>query len=150
VDAFAGQAQISGMATAVPTIQVTMDDVSLAVGRVRGRGLRSPAASAAGTRYFAQPLTSVMAPRSVSEQTDAYLEHARILARRVSFEALNRSQIDPDTVGLVIGVSCTGFVLPSLDAELIPILGLRPDVARLPITELGCGGGVAGLARAAW
>jgi alkylresorcinol/alkylpyrone synthase len=38
-------------------------------------------------------------------------------------------------------------VLPSLDAELIPLIGLRPDTARLPITELGCGGGVAGLAR---
>ncbi len=38
-------------------------------------------------------------------------------------------------------------MLPSLDAELIPLIGLRPDVARLPITELGCGGGVAGLAR---
>jgi alkylresorcinol/alkylpyrone synthase len=145
----AGKAQIAGVATAVPTIRVTMEDVSLAVGRVRGRGLRSPAPSEGGTRYFAQPLTSLTAPRSVSEQTDAYLEHARILARRVSRDALDRSGIGRDTVGLVIGVSCTGFVLPSLDAELIPILGLRPDVARLPITELGCGGGVAGLARAA-
>src|SRR5437868_4417850 len=37
--------------------------------------------------------------------------------------------------------------MPRLHAELIPVMGLRPDVARLPITELGCGGGVAGLAR---
>jgi alkylresorcinol/alkylpyrone synthase len=39
-------------------------------------------------------------------------------------------------------------ILPSLDAELIPRLGLRPDVTRLPITELGCGAGVAALGRA--
>ncbi|MDQ6712787.1 MAG: type III polyketide synthase [Candidatus Dormibacteraeota bacterium] len=149
MDRPAGQAQIAGVATAVPTIRVTMEDVSLAVGRGRGRGLRTTSPREAGTRYFAQPLASIMAPRSLSEQTDAYLEHARILARRVSRDALDRSGIDRDAVGLVIGVSCTGFVLPSLDSELIPILGLRPDVARLPITELGCGGGVAGLARAA-
>ena len=144
-----GQAQIAGMATAVPGIRVTMEDVALAVGRVRGRGLRPPAPSEAGTRYVAQPLSSITLPRSVSERTDAYLEHARILARQVSCDALDRSGIDPHAVGLVIGFSCTGLVLPSLDAELIPILGLRRDVARLPITELGCGGGVAGLARAA-
>jgi len=89
-----------------------------------------------------------MERRTQSQQTDAYLEHARVLARQVCCAALERSQIDLADIGLVVGVSCTGVILPSLDAELIPILGLQPAVARLPITELGCGGGVAGLARA--
>jgi alkylresorcinol/alkylpyrone synthase len=88
-----------------------------------------------------------MEPRSQSQQTDAYLDHARVLARQVCCSALEQSGIDPSEIGLVIGVSCTGVVLPSLDAELIPVLGLRPEVGRLPITELGCGGGVAALAR---
>ncbi len=101
----------------------------------------------ARTRYFAEPLASLMERRTQSQQTDAYLEHARVLARQVCCEALERSGIAPSDIGLVIGVSCTGLVLPSIDAELIPLIGLRPDVARLPITELGCGGGVAGLAR---
>jgi len=149
MDVVAGEARIAAVATAVPTVRVTTEEISQAMGRLRGRGLHAPAPGQAGIRYFAQPLACVMAPRSVSEQTDAYLRHARILARQVTCDVLERSGIDRDSVGLVIGVSCTGFVLPSLDAELIPILGLRPDVARLPITELGCGGGVAGLARAA-
>jgi alkylresorcinol/alkylpyrone synthase len=101
----------------------------------------------ARTRYFAEPLASLMQRRTQSQQTDAYLEHARMLARQVCCTALERSGIAPSDIGLVIGVSCTGLVLPSIDAELIPLIGLRPDVARLPITELGCGGGVAGLAR---
>jgi alkylresorcinol/alkylpyrone synthase len=88
-----------------------------------------------------------MERRSQSQQTDAYLEHARILARKVCCTALERSGVAATDIGLVIGISCTGVVLPSLDAELIPLIGLRPDTARLPITELGCGGGVAGLAR---
>jgi len=149
MDAPNGQAQIACITTAVPTVRATTAEVSLAIGHLRGRSLHVPAPAEAGTRFFAEPLASIMGRRSISEQTDAYLEHARALARRVSCDALERSAIDRDTIGLVIGVSCTGFVLPSLDAELIPILGLRPDVARLPITELGCGGGVAGLARAA-
>ena len=141
-------AQIAGMATAVPPITATVDEVWDALGRVRGRRMpRIPRDDGARTRYFAQPVTSLMEPRTQSQQTDAYLEHARVLARRVCCSALERSGVAPADVGLVIGVSCTGVVLPSLDAELIPLMGLRPDTARLPITELGCGGGVAGLAR---
>ena len=141
-------AHIAGMATAVPSVTATADEVWDALARTRGRRMpKLQAEEGARTRYFAEPLTSLMERRSQSQQTDAYLEHARVLARRVCCNAVERSGIAPGEVGLVIGVSCTGVVLPSLDAELIPVLGLRPDVARLPITELGCGGGVAGLAR---
>jgi alkylresorcinol/alkylpyrone synthase len=143
-----GHAQIAGMATAVPPISATVDEVWDALGRTRGRRMpKLQGGEGARNRYFAEPLTSLMERRSQSQQTDAYLEHARVLARRVCCAALERSGIAPGDIGLVIGVSCTGVVLPSLDAELIPLIGLRPDVARLPITELGCGGGVAGLAR---
>jgi len=109
---------------------------------------RPPGIEGARTRYFAEPLSSLMAPRSQSRQTDAYLEHGRVLGRRVCCEALDTGGVERSEIGLVIGVSCTGVVLPSLDADLIPVLGLDPAVARLPITELGCGGGIAGMARA--
>src|ERR1035441_10444528 len=39
-------------------------------------------------------------------------------------------------------------MIPSLDAYLATEMGFRPDVRRLPITELGCAAGAAGLARA--
>src|SRR2546428_6596616 len=143
-----GRAHLAGMATAVPPISATVDEVWDALGRARGRRMpKLQGDEGARTRYFAQPLTSLMERRTQSQQTDAYLEHARVLARRVCCTALERSGIAPADVGVVMGVSCTGVVLPSLDAELIPLMGLRPDTARLRITELGCGGGVAGLAR---
>lgn len=144
-----GAARIVAMATAVPAIPVTTAEVGAALGRVRGRAIPRTIGNEAGrTRYFAEPLASLMLTRTQSQQTDAYLEHARRLARRVCCEVLERSAVPRADIGLVIGVSCTGVVLPSLDAELVPVLGLRPEVARLPITELGCGGGVAALARA--
>jgi alkylresorcinol/alkylpyrone synthase len=37
--------------------------------------------------------------------------------------------------------------VPSLDARLIPRLGLRPDVKRLPIFGLGCVAGAVALGR---
>src|SRR5262249_11993469 len=42
----------------------------------------------------------------------------------------------------------TGLSIPSLEARLMNRVGFRPDVERLPIFGLGCGGGVGGLARA--
>jgi len=143
-----GRAHLAGMATAVPPVTATVDEVWDALGRTRGRRLpKLQGAEGDRTRCFAEPLTSLMERRSQSQQTDAYLDHARRLARRVCCDALDASRVSPSDIGLVIGVSCTGVVLPSLDAELIPVMGLASDVARLPITELGCGGGVAGLAR---
>jgi alkylresorcinol/alkylpyrone synthase len=41
----------------------------------------------------------------------------------------------------------TGVAVPSLDALLIPRLGLRSDVKRVPVFGLGCVAGAAGLAR---
>jgi alkylresorcinol/alkylpyrone synthase len=41
----------------------------------------------------------------------------------------------------------TGVAVPSIDALLMPRLGLRPDVKRLPVFGLGCVAGAAGLAR---
>ena len=43
--------------------------------------------------------------------------------------------------------SVTGISAPSIDALLIPRLGLRPDVKRVPSFGLGCVAGAAGLAR---
>ena len=43
--------------------------------------------------------------------------------------------------------SVTGIAAPSIDALLVPRLGLRTDVKRLPSFGLGCVAGAAGLAR---
>ncbi len=62
--------------------------------------------------------------------------------------ALQRAKIAPQDVDAIITVSCTGFLIPSLDAYLAPDLGLRANVRRLPVTELGCAAGAAGLSLA--
>ena len=144
-----GIARITGIATAAPPIQASANEVWEALGQIRGRRMpRLSTEEGARMRRLAEPLSSLMTARGQSEQTDAYLRHARTLARRACCDALEASAVPKEKIGLVIGVSCTGVVLPSLDAELIPILGLSSDVGRLPITELGCGAGLAGLARA--
>jgi alkylresorcinol/alkylpyrone synthase len=54
----------------------------------------------------------------------------------------------PDEVDYIIYINTTGLATPSVDARLINILSLRPDIRRTPIWGLGCAGGAAGLSHA--
>ncbi|MGH2460916.1 MAG: type III polyketide synthase [Chloroflexota bacterium] len=78
-----------------------------------------------------------------------YADTATTLSRAVAERALADAGIPARSVDLIVTVSCTGYMIPSLDVHLASQLGMKPGVRRLPVTELGCGGGTAGLALAA-
>jgi alkylresorcinol/alkylpyrone synthase len=78
---------------------------------------------------------------------DLYIEEATSLGERALRGALDGAGLDARDVDLLIVTSVTGVAVPSLDARLIPRLGLRPDVKRLPIFGLGCVAGAAALGR---
>ena len=100
------------------------------------------------TRHLVAPVEWLLRPRSLGETMRAYAEHAPRLARQASCRALAAAGVEPDQVDLVISVSCTGYLVPSLDVRLAAEIGLRADVTRLPLTELGCSGGAAAVAAA--
>ena len=100
-------------------------------------------------RFCIHPIDEVIRPRPLDETSRDYAEHAVALGRRVAGDCLERAGVAAADVDLLITVSCTGVMIPSLDAHLANLLGFRPDVRRLPITELGCAAGAAALARAA-
>jgi alkylresorcinol/alkylpyrone synthase len=78
---------------------------------------------------------------------DRYIEEATALGERALHTALDGAGLEPAMLDLLIVTSVTGVAVPSLDARLIPRLGLRPDIKRLPVFGLGCVAGAAGLAR---
>ena len=100
-------------------------------------------------RYCIHPVEYIIEPRPLSQISREYQEHAVRLGREVATDCLSRASLTPRDIDLIITVSCTGVIIPSLDAHLINDLGFRQDVRRLPITELGCAAGAASLARAA-
>jgi len=100
------------------------------------------------TRHLVAPVEWLLRPRTLGETMRAYAEHAPRLARLASCRALAAAGVEPAQVDLVISVSCTGYLVPSLDVRLAAEIGLRPDVTRLPLTELGCSGGLAAIAAA--
>jgi alkylresorcinol/alkylpyrone synthase len=78
---------------------------------------------------------------------DRYLAAATALGERALSAALTASGLAAGDLDLLIVTSVTGVAVPSIDARLIPLLGLRPDIKRLPVFGLGCVAGAAGLAR---
>jgi len=107
--------------------------------------------SSAGVKARASvvPIDEVFAPGDFETQNDRYQKFGREIAVDLARRALAAAGLAPGDIGLVVSVSCTGFMIPALDAYVADALGLGPRLARLPITESGCAGGVVGLARAA-
>lgn len=101
------------------------------------------------TRASVVPIEEVFHPRDFETQNRKYREIACRAGKDVAARALAASGLAASEIGLVVSVSCTGFMIPAVDAHVAEALGLGPRLARLPITESGCAGGVVGLARAA-
>jgi predicted naringenin-chalcone synthase len=104
--------------------------------------------AAVHTRYGCRDLFDLVHPLSITETSTLYLTHTRLLGEAVVRQCLAQAKATPDMVDLIITTSCTGFIIPSLDAYLANTLGFSPHVKRLPITELGCAAGAVALARA--
>ena len=101
------------------------------------------------TRYFAKPPAWYKEERSFREMNEIFAQEALELSLKASRCAIERAEIKKDDIGMVVFVSSTGIVTPSLDAKIIEELNLPSQTKRLPIWGLGCAGGVAGVARAA-
>jgi alkylresorcinol/alkylpyrone synthase len=101
------------------------------------------------TRASVVPIEEVFAPGDFETQNDRYREIARTVAVDLARRALAAADLPASAIDLVVSISCTGFMIPALDAYGADALGMGPRLARLPLTESGCAGGVVGLARAA-
>jgi alkylresorcinol/alkylpyrone synthase len=99
-------------------------------------------------RYTIFPADYTVTPRSLEQTSKEYIEHSVLLGRRAAADCLEQAGLKATEIDLLITVSCTGIMIPSLDAHLINDLGFRSDARRLPITELGCAAGAAALGRA--
>ena len=67
----------------------------------------------------------------------------------VARDALHAAGLAPTRSAPIIGVSSTGYLMPTLETHLLERLQLTPSCRRVPLTQLGCAGGAAGLALAA-
>jgi predicted naringenin-chalcone synthase len=100
------------------------------------------------TRASVLPIEQVFHPGDFETQNARYGAIAREVGVDLARRALASAGLERGDVDLVVSVSCTGFMIPALDAYVADALCLGPRLVRLPITESGCAGGVVGLCRA--
>jgi predicted naringenin-chalcone synthase len=96
-------------------------------------------------RYGIMDPEEVFTATSFEEKNAIYVRETKKMGTAVLAKALRKNDWTPESIDYIITVSCTGIMIPSLDAYIINDLGLRQDVVRLPVTEMGCAAGVSGM-----
>jgi alkylresorcinol/alkylpyrone synthase len=101
--------------------------------------------AAVDVRYSIMDPEEVFTATSFEEKNDIYIREVIKLGEQVLDNALNKAGWAADSIDYIITVSCTGIMIPSLDAYLINKMKLRQDIVRLPVTEMGCAAGISGI-----
>ena len=96
-------------------------------------------------RYSIMDAEEVFLHTSFEEKNDIYKRETIKLAEGALTKALNKASLMPSDIDFIITVSCTGIMIPSVDAYLINKLEMKQDIVRLPVTEMGCVAGVSGM-----
>ncbi len=146
--------RVLAVAPALPRHVYRQEEISAALGPIltstpaaRRTMDRVHAHSGVRTRHLALPLDAYADLRSFGRANDLFLREGTALAEQAARRALAAAGLAPEDVDLVLLTSVTGIGAPSVDAALVPRLGLRTDVRRIPSFGLGCAGGAAGLGR---
>lgn len=102
-----------------------------------------------GTRHSASVWLPTGEVGDRGPTTGTRMEHyaaiAPGLAREACDRALAEADCPPGAITHLITVSCTGFIAPGVDRELVTALGLPPTVERTNVGYMGCHGALNGL-----
>ena len=101
--------------------------------------------AAVNKRYSIMEPSEVFTATSFEEKNAIYVREVIQLGEKVLQKAMDKASWKPKDIDFLITVSCTGIMIPSLDAYLINRLQMRQDVVRLPVTEMGCAAGISGI-----
>lgn len=86
---------------------------------------------------------------TIRQRMDLYYQHAVPLAVDVARRALAGVDGGPQSVGLLVFVTSTGFIAPGVDIAVVRELGLRQSISRLVVNFMGCAAAMNGLRAAA-
>ncbi|MET9544740.1 type III polyketide synthase [Streptomyces sp. NPDC006627] len=141
-------------AVSVPEYVITMED-TLELARTRHAGhpqlplaLRLIENTGVRTRRLVQPIAETLTHPGFEERNRLYAAEAKARVPAVVRRALEDGELRAADIDMIIYVSCTGFMMPSLTAWLINSMGFRSTTRQLPIAQLGCAAGGAAINRA--
>ncbi|MBV6700919.1 type III polyketide synthase [Kitasatospora aureofaciens] len=100
------------------------------------------------TRHLVQPIEQTLRHPGFTVRNAVYEREAKLRVPEVVENALRHAELGAPDIDLIVYVSCTGFMMPSMTAWLINTLGFRSDTRQVPIAQLGCAAGGAAVNRA--
>lgn len=125
--------------------EILADMLARHAGHPRARVLPRVIGQMPSTRRMSRPLDVVLSDRSAERRNAEAFADVVEMGTAAAQGVLGLHGVAPGQVDCVVTTHSTGDAVPGLDVHLVAGLGLRPDVARRPMTQLGCGGGAHGL-----
>ncbi len=126
----------------IPFVKLWMQDQDT---RFQRKVIKLFEGAAVDKRYSIMDPEEVFTATSFEEKNDIYTREVVQLAEKSLKKSLEKASLKPTDIDYIITVSCTGIMIPSVDAYLINSLGMKQDIVRLPVTEMGCAAGVSGI-----
>lgn len=152
---------VASVGLGIPEFQVTQEEVKQLVSRelfAANRKLEKllPVFDNAmvKTRQLVVCRDWFTAPHDFQETNRIYYTYAKKLALQAIDQCLSEMEsaegiaVPYSAIDMIVFVSSTGIVTPSLDAHIMNERPFREDVIRMPLWGLGCAGGAIGLSRA--
>jgi len=148
--------RIISAASAFPTHRYSQQAIAGALKKYWGKNLKQAEAidrlhSRTGVdyRHLVLPLHAYERVDTWGKANSLWIQAAQQLGKTALCRAMLEPGIVPSELDALIFVSVTGIASPSVDAKLVNLLGVSPNIKRMPIFGLGCVAGAAGIARAA-
>lgn len=152
-------ATIESIATGTPDSMVKQSDAARVVGNLphleqnRHRIEKLYSNTRIDTRHLAANLLldetlAHMQKATIQDRMQLFKQHAVPLAEKVTRKAIEsaaKGSNIQNSIRQIVFVSSTGFIAPGVDTELIKLLGLRRDIARVTVNFMGCAAAMNGL-----
>ena len=138
----------------VPEYVITMEETLEFAERVHAGKPQLPLAlrlirnTGVQKRHIVQPIEKTLHHPGLEERNRVYEFESKKRCPEVIERALANAGLVAHDIDMIIYVSCTGFLMPSLTAWLINVMGFRSDTRQVPIAQLGCAAGGAAINRA--
>ena len=142
--------QLRSIATALPDHKISQEDVLEVLAKARGSALPARLKQILGNsgidhRYIAREPDYYLEQRSWPERAQIYDEVGRALAEGSATAALAKSGLRPADIDVIVMISTTGTMTPSIPSRLIETMDFRQSVQTVPVFGYGCAGGILGI-----